>query len=213
MRWLGLAGAALTLGLCACAQSAGEATDSFIDPALAGAYVPLEGAAYLVMEGHGAGVVVAPHVAVTNAHNINLVNRKTVIQSSTNYDLLYFRTDKTYVPATDVPHVTERVLAYGQGTEGELRMAQGVVKWLNAEVVARCPACPVQQAFIFEANAGPGFSGGPVVDATSGKLLGIVFGFRDDDKDGIEKQMYAYDMSRVTAELANIRAHPNKPAQ
>lgn len=213
MRWLGLASVTLALGLCACVQSAGEATGHFIDPTLANAYIPLEGSAYLVMEGHGAAVVVAPHIAATNAHNDNLVDTKSIIGRSVNFDLMFFRTDKTYVPPTSVPFENERVLAYGQGTDGELRVAQGVVKWLNAEVVARCPTCPVQHAFIFEANAGAGFSGGPVVDAASGKVIGITFGFRDDDGGGIEKLMYAYDMSRVNSELANIRAHSAKPAQ
>jgi S1-C subfamily serine protease len=107
--------------------------------------------------------------------------------------------------------VNERVLAYGQGKNGDLRVAQGTVKWLDAEVIARCKDCTVQKAFIFEANAGPGFSGGPVVDAQSGQLLGIVFGFRDEDQGGIEKLMYAYDMTKVNAELARIHAvaHPD----
>jgi len=208
-----IAGAALALALSGCATSAGEATDRFIDPAIGAAYVPLSGSAYLIMEGHGAAVVIAPNVAVTNAHNDNLVARKTIVGRSTDYDLLYFRSDKTAAPAIAPPYLHEKVVAYGQGVDGSLRQAQGVVQWLDAEVVARCPKCPVQHAFIFEANAGPGFSGGPVVDAKTGKLVGIVFGFRDEDEGGIEKLMYAYDMNRVMAEWNNIRAHSAPAAQ
>ena len=63
--------------------------------------------------------------------------------------------------------------------------------------------CAVQHAFVFEAKGGKGFSGGPVVDAKTGRLLGIVFGFRDgiDDHTPGHRLMYAYDMNRVFAEL------------
>jgi S1-C subfamily serine protease len=208
-----IAGVLLALALAGCATSSGEATNHFVAPGIDAAYIPLSGTAYLIMEGHGAAVTVSPHVAVTNAHNDNLLSGKAVIGRSANYDLLYFRTDNTAVPEFSPPSVNEKVLAYGQGVDGSLRVAQGVVKWLDAEVVARCPNCPVQHAFIFEANAGPGFSGGPVVDAESGKLVGIVFGFRDEDGGGIEKLMYAYDMNRVMAEWDNIRAHSAPSAQ
>ncbi len=203
----------LALGLSACTQSAGEPADHFTDPVIESAYIPLSGSAYLILEGHGAAMTIAPNVAVTNAHNDNLVDKKKIIGRSADYDLLYFRTDRTDVPASAPPFVHEKVLAYGQGVDGSLRVAQGVVKWLDQEVVARCPKCPVQHAFIFEGNAGPGFSGGPVVDAATGKLVGIVFGFRDEDKAGIEKLMYAYDMNRVMVEWNNIRAHSAASAQ
>ena len=49
------------------------------------------------------------------------------------------------------------------------------------------------------APAGEGFSGGPVVDASDGRILGIVFGYND-MKDG-SRLMYAYDMDRIMAEL------------
>lgn len=206
MRWGWVIAGVTALALAACARSSGERAEHFVNADIGQAYIPLEGSAYLIMEGHGAAVVIAPNIAATNAHNENLIESKSIIGASRNYDLLYFRTPRSVVPAIAAPAVNERVLAYGQGTDGELRVAQGVVRWLDAEVVARCPGCPVQHAFIFEANAGPGFSGGPVVDAQTGDLVGIVFGFRDDDKDGVEKLMYAYDMSRVQSEFAAMRA-------
>ena len=68
---------------------------------------------------------------------------------------------------------------------------------------ALCAKCEVQSAFTFEGNAGPGFSGGPVLDAADGKLLGIVFGYVDDSP-GKRRIMYAYTMDRVLAELDQI---------
>ncbi len=50
-------------------------------------------------------------------------------------------------------------------------------------------------------DAGPGFSGGPVLDA-SGRLVGITFGYKDE---GYQRMMYAYDMSRVRAELSTFQ--------
>ena len=206
MRWARAAGFVAAIALAGCTHSAGERAQGFMSPSINAAYIPLEGSAYLLMEGHCAGLVIGPGLAVTNAHNANLVDGDTIIGQSRNYDLLFFHTAQSARLETAEPFVNERVLAYGQGTDGELRVAQGVVKWLNAEVIARCGDCTVQKAFIFQANAGPGFSGGPVIDASSGKLLGIVFGFRDEEHGGIEKLMYAYDMSRVNAEWAGIRA-------
>jgi hypothetical protein len=51
-----------------------------------------------------------------------------------------------------------------------------------------------------------GFSGGPVVDASDGRILGIVFGYND-LHDG-SRLMYAYDMDRVGAELAKLSGAP-----
>ncbi|HEX3809432.1 MAG TPA: trypsin-like peptidase domain-containing protein [Rhizomicrobium sp.] len=211
MRWFFAMAAALALA--GCTHSSGERADTFLNPTVAAAYIPLEGSAYLLMEGHGAGVAIGPDLAVTNAHNRNLIDDDQIIGESKNYDLLFFKTPQAAKLVIAKPYVNERVLAYGQGKNGDLRVAQGTVKWLDAEVIARCKDCTVQKAFIFEANAGPGFSGGPVVDAQSGQLLGIVFGFQDEEGGDVEKQMYAYDMARVNVELANIRSHPGHPAQ
>jgi hypothetical protein len=60
----------------------------------------------------------------------------------------------------------------------------------------------VQNAFVFAGNAGPGFSGGPVLDAKTGRLVGITFGYLNDANG--ERQMYAYDMARVSAEFAAL---------
>ena len=199
---------ALSLVAAACATSAGKPASGFLTNAIARAYMPLEGAAYLVLEGRGAAMVVAPGVAVTNAHNANLVASEQIIGTSIEYDLLFFRTTHSDPPPQGEPTPGETVIAYGEGTNGELRMARGRVRWTDAPVLPRCRGCAVQHAFAFDADAGKGFSGGPVVDARDGRLVGIVFGFRDDVPQMHGRMMYAYDMHRIAAELARL----HKPA-
>jgi S1-C subfamily serine protease len=193
--------ALLSLALAGCATSSGMLSGGFLNDTIARAYLPLEGRTYLVMENRGAAVVIAPGIAVTNAHNGDYLSGVALIGKSRNYDLLFFHVDRNVAPPTAAPAVGEHVIAYGQGSHGEVRVAVGVVSALNAPVEARCQTCAVQSAFIFEGNAGPGFSGGPVVDAISGKLIGITFGFLDP---GGRRMMYAYPMSRVRNELATI---------
>lgn len=191
--------ALLTLGLAACATSSGERAAGFMNPQIASAYIPLDGRAYFILEGRGAAVVIAPGIAVTNAHNAGIVGKAALIGISRNYDLLFFRVDRNVSLSTMAPRGGQQVIAYGQGSSGELRVARGIVRMLNAPVEARCQTCQIQIAFTFEGNAGPGFSGGPVVDAASGALVGITFGYLDPQG---HRLMYAYPMSRVRNELA-----------
>lgn len=198
-------------GIAGCApQSVGEASSGFINSSVASAYLPLDGTADLMLEAHGAATIVAPGIAATNAHNANLVPNADVTGTSTDYDLLFFRKPGAVPSPIARPSVGEAVIAYGQGAKGELRQARGVVRELASPVEARCPTCPIQQVFTFTAPAGGGFSGGPVVDASNGRILGIVFGYND-MKDG-SRLIYAYDMDRVAAELAKVApghgAHP-----
>jgi hypothetical protein len=190
-----------TLALAGCAVSYGDRADGFLNPQIANAYIPLEAVSLLVLENRAAAVVIAPGVAVTNAHNASIIGSAPVIGVSRNFDLLFFHVDKNPEIQTTLPSEGENVIAYGQGASGELRQARGTVRLLNAPVVARCETCAVQTAFTFEGDAGPGFSGGPVVDAATGKLVGITFGFLDPDG---RRTMYAYPMSRVRNELATI---------
>jgi S1-C subfamily serine protease len=140
-------------------------------------------------------------VAVTNAHNAEIIGQAPVLGVSRNYDLLYFHVEAGQAVPTSAPTPGEAVVAYGQGASGELREAHGTVRLLNVPVAARCDTCAVQTAFTFEGEAGPGFSGGPVVDAVTGNLVGITFGFLDPQG---RRTMYAYPMSRVRNELATI---------
>ena len=168
----------LSLALAGCASSSGDRASGFLTPQIASAYIPLDGRAYVLMEARGAAFVIAPGIAVTNAHNAGITGAE-LIGTSRNYDLLFFRVASSVsVPAAE-PRAGELVFAYGLGAHGELRLARGIVRDINAPVEARCGTCLVQSAFTFEGNAGPGFSGGPVVDANTGNLVGITFGYLD----------------------------------
>ena len=186
-----LAALALALGLGGCAiGSSGEAATGFFTPEIGAAFIPLHMASVFT-DPYAAAVVIAPGVAVTNAHNSNLLDPKQVIGKVEGYDLLYFRTSKTATLPVATATDGEEVIAYGQGTDGGLRSARGVVNqfW---------PA-----AFGYMADAGPGFSGGPVVDAKTGALVGITYGYID--KDG-NRQMVAYKMAFVMDRLAALHA-------
>jgi V8-like Glu-specific endopeptidase len=154
--------------------------------------MPLHSRDWLLGTHDGASVVIAPGIAVTNAHNANLVDPKAVIGRVDGYDLLYFRTPRTAVLPTAPVATGLDVIAYGQDANGRLRVSRGVIRRL-------WPA-----AFGFISDAGPGFSGGPVVDARTGALLGITYGFKGDE-DAKTRFMLAYDMAFVMSRLAAIQ--------
>ncbi|MDE1938752.1 MAG: trypsin-like peptidase domain-containing protein [Alphaproteobacteria bacterium] len=196
----------VALVLAGCMQPSGEPAKGFISPKIGNVYIPLEGSAYLVLEGDAAAVSLGNNVAVTNAHNANLVDSKMLIGKSTNYDLLFFHTPKATTELPEAPpRVGEMVIAYGQAGGGALRKAEGVITDLNAPVKALCDKCEVQSAFTFKGDAGPGFSGGPVVDATDGHLVGIIFGYVDEPGGPANRLIYAYTMSRVATELDDVQ--------
>jgi S1-C subfamily serine protease len=184
---------ACLVALAGCAVSSGVVIPRIGDPVLAGAYIALSKTTDMGIDhDEGAAVAIAPGIAVTNAHNANLVDPAQVIGTSTDYDLLFFRADRTSAPPDAAPAIGEPVTAYGQGASGDLRVAHGVVR-----AVQPCPGCGPSAWFTFAGDAGPGFSGGPVVDA-QGRLVGITFGYKDE---GGGRLIYAYEMARVRAEL------------
>ena len=189
---------AIALGLSGCGgESYGTAASGFFMPQIGDAYIPLAGGNFF---GHGAAaaVVIAPGIAVTNAHNSNIIDAASVIGGPHDYDLLYFRTAKTATLPTSAPVDGEAVISYGQGIDGSLRVSRGVISkfW---------PA-----AFGFVCDAGPGFSGGPVMDAKTGALVGITYGYLD-QPDSAQRLMVAYNMAFVASEYAGLKAGP-KPS-
>jgi hypothetical protein len=158
--------------------------------------MPLLGHVHLGLDrAAGVAMVFQPGVAVTNAHNANLLDPDSVIGTATLSDLMYFRAGSVPPPATAMPVVGAAVTAYGEDVDGELRIAHGKVV-----EIAVTPGYAASPYFIFQGDAGPGFSGGPVVDS-SGKLIGITFGYKDEGK---KRLIYAYDMARVRAEFSGL---------
>ena len=182
------------LFLTGCVASSGVPAAYISQPEIADAYIPLHHGGMLA-HAEGAAVAVAPGIAVTNGHNRNLVARESLIGEAKDYDLLFFRDGHRAVAMAAEPLAGQAVIAYGQGRDGDLRLAHGTVK-----AISSCPGCVVPDYFTFAGDAGPGFSGGPVVDL-SGRLVGITFGYRDE---GGERLIFAYPMSRVRAELGAL---------
>jgi len=190
------------LALAGCATSSGLAVREIGQPAIAAAYLPLHGTVHLGIDtADGAAMVIVPGIAVTNAHNANLVDARQVIGTARAYDLLFFRTRYGQPPPTAPVTPGMAVTAYGQGVDADLRIAHGTV-----DRIETCAGCTAPAYFIFSNprrvadDAGPGFSGGPVIDS-AGRLVGITFGYKDE---GSRRQIYAYDISRVRAELSAL---------
>ncbi len=183
------------------ASSYGDPAGRFVNADVGAAFVGLNRTLDTLQSAHGAAVVLSPGIAVINAHNANIVAPAEVLSRSPQYDLLLFRVTRGTPIAVGQPKEGERVIAYGQGENGELRTSYGVVRRLKVPVRPACPVCAVQETFVFESNAGPGF-GGPVLDAGDGRLLGIIFGYGDTAEG--KRVMYAYDMARVHAELSAL---------
>jgi S1-C subfamily serine protease len=187
----------VALALSACATPSGQPAQRIAEPGIAAAFLPLSAHIHLGLDrAAGAAVVFQPGIAVTNAHNANLVDPQNVIGTATLSDLMYFRAGSVPPPATAVPVVATSVTAYGEDLDGQLRIAHGKVV-----EIAMTPGYATSPYFIFQGDAGPGFSGGPVVDA-SGKLVGITFGYKDE---GRKRLIYAYDMARVRAEFSRLQ--------
>jgi S1-C subfamily serine protease len=183
--------------LAGCATMAGRPVAKIAEPGIEGAYLPLKGRIHLGIDrAAGAAMVIAPGIAVTNAHNANLLDPKSVIGQARDYDLLFFRVLQNSPAPTAAPVKGEAVSAYGQDTDENLRIAHGVVLQ-----IVTCPGCDAPAYFTFAGDAGPGFSGGPVVDG-AGNLIGITFGYKDQ---GPERLIFAYDMGRVRAELSVVQ--------
>ena len=195
------------LAACAGATDYGVPSAGISDGRVRQAFIPLRTRSFATFYSWGAGFVVTPTIAVSNAHNANLLPRETILATSRDYDLLFFRTDGVVVPQFAAPRDGENVIAYGQGGQGETREARGTIV-ASSQTLTRCQQCRPQHAIVFDAPAGPGFSGGPVVDAQSGAVLGVTFGY-EHASDGTVLRMYAYDMGVVMAEMRALLPPPN----
>ena len=191
-------------GLLAGCTSTGMRSITFVTPEVSEAYIPLYMGTRLGSSRFAAAVVVAPNVAVTNDHNLNLLSEEMVIARSPAYDLLFFRTERTHVPPIASPKVGQTVIAYGQDGQRRRKEATGVVRELNARAIALCADCPERPTITYDADAGVGFSGGPVVDVASGAVVGITVGYLDGAAEDGGRRMYAMDMDFVMAEMRRL---------
>ena len=177
---------------------------AFVTPELGEAYIPLYAGTIIGSSRFAAAVVVAPNVAVTNDHNMNLLAEGMVLARSPAYDLLFFRTDRTRVPLMARAQVGQAVIAYGQDGQTRRREAHGFVRQLDARARARCDGCPERPTITYDAEAGEGFSGGPVVDARSGAVVGITVGYLDGAAEDGGRRMYAMEMEFVMSEMRRL---------
>lgn len=195
---------ALVAALIGGCSSMGVRSSAFITPELSESYIPLYMGTRIGSSRFAAAVVVAPNVAVTNDHNYNLLSPDTVLARSPAYDLLFFRTEKTHPALLTSPKVGQTVIAYGQSGRNGRREAKGVVRELNARAFALCADCPERPAITYDAEAGEGFSGGPVVDVASGGVVGITIGYLDGAAVDGGRRMYAMDIDFVMTEMRRL---------
>jgi len=185
--------------------ASGYSSNGFINANLEIAYIALSAPDGMFLQRWGAATVVAPGIAVTNAHNSELVPAENILGVSREYDLLYFLTERMEVPSVVSPELNQAVISYGHGPGSTLREARGEIESLTRLAPPRCPDCAPQHTVMFRAVGGEGFSGGPVADATTGEILGVVFGFRDIDIDGTRaREMYAYSSSVIFDEMNRL---------
>jgi hypothetical protein len=196
-----LALAALVLGGCV---STGERSIAFVTPDLAESYIPLYMGTPIGSSRFAAAIVIAPNIAVTNDHNLNLISPDMLIARSPAYDLLFFRTERTHAVAITSPKVGQSVIAYGQNGRDRRREAKGIVRELDARAIAICDGCPERPTITYDAEAGEGFSGGPVVDLASGGVVGITVGYLDGAAVDGGRRMYAMDIDFVMAEMRRL---------
>src|SRR5476651_1209653 len=100
----------ILLLVCGCAASSGAPATAIAQGDIAAAYLPLHGRVHLGLDSaDGAAMVIAPGIAVTNAHNANLLDPKNVIGTRKDYDLLFFRTPKSAMLQSAEPVIGEGV--------------------------------------------------------------------------------------------------------
>jgi hypothetical protein len=200
-----MASALLVLAIAGCSLP-GKPSSAFVNAEVEQAYIPLY-RLDLRRSQQAAAVMIAPNLAVTNDHNYWLIPKDQIVARSRDFDLLFFRTERASAPEVARPHVGEKVIAYGQhGPFGltDRREAEGIIREIDARLPPECAQCVPQVAIGYDADAGTGFSGGPVVDAASGALVGVTVAFAKGKGEEGGTRMYAYDVALVIAEMHRL---------
>lgn len=194
--------------LTGCIGRSGVPLEGGLPEPVAAVYLPLQARAYLVAEDDAGGVVLGDGIAVTVAHAEAMLPPDRIIGRSSDLDLMFFRIDRLVAGLAQAePKAGAAIISYAQ-YRGAFYQATGTITALDVAVTPRCASCKPQTAFAFAGDGGPGYSGGPVLDAATGRLVGIVFGYLDQPKGG--RILYAYSMAQVRREWEAIRQrnHP-----
>lgn len=178
-----------------------------------------------LLGGTGSALVLRPGLAVTSAHvvashesftalsTIGSV-RVTVLAVSQRLDLAVLSVPShvgRLLPVRDA-EVGDTVWAMGTTTGGNAPTARGTVETTSARVCleADCDGNgPFQEGLMFAAPAGPGYSGGPVVDSC-GNVVGLTEGiytrmFGDwPARWPFQPRMFAYRMGDVLREAERL---------
>ena len=91
-----------------------------------------------------------------------------------------------------------------QGRQERTARSKGVVRQIDARAIALCAECPERPTITYDAEAGVGFSGGPVVEVISGAVVAITVGYLDGAAENGGRRMYAVDMDFVMAEMRRL---------
>jgi hypothetical protein len=212
MRKMALAMAALVLAGCTPTHKMSVTPAQPSPQTLAGAYIPVRDNIFAVVTGNGMGVAFADGVAVTTAANAGALAAGMVVGKSDEFGLLFFPSQKylTEAPMAE-SYAGEKVTAYGQGAGIALRMLDGTVIAPECSFVPgiTISGCSAKTTFMFEGDASAGFVGGPVIDAKTGRLVGIVSAYA---QVGGRHLVYATRVSVIRAELDKIiSAAPGDP--
>ncbi len=174
--------------------------------------------------GNGSALVLRPGLAVTSAHVVAHHGRWTALSSVGQVQVMVRAVSQRLdLAVLSVPaHVGrllairdaeagETVWAMGTTTGGNAPTAVGIVETTSARVCleADCDSGPFQEGLMFAAPAGPGYSGGPVVDRC-GNVVGLTEGIYTrmfgecPARWPFQPRMFAYRMADVLREAERL---------
>lgn len=172
----------------------------------------------------GSVVILRPGLAVTSAHVVRCHGRLTAFSVAGSVELVVEavsdRLDLAVLAsppglgralAVAEPRRGDRVWAMGTTTGTLPPTACGVVETTSASVCleAECAKGPFQPGLMYAAGAGPGYSGGPVVD-DAGNLVGLTEGIYTRMFGALpaswprQPRMFAYRAGDVVAEVERL---------
>lgn len=148
----------------------------------------------LLIDVAASATVISPGVGATAGHAAGYAMVGESTHAPGNWDLAFFKTGEGPPLLAGTPHQGEHVTAYGNSVVAGARQASGTI---IVDVAGQCAGTPDQgdqrgpvaaychshgygqvKGFAFDADIGPGFSGGPVLN-DKGQWIGITVGYVD----------------------------------